>query len=47
MKFYLGVTDNKWFRYLWHQNPEDVNFWQPGGNSTFKVIERGAPFRDS
>lgn len=44
MKFYLGVTDNKWFRYLWHRNPEDVNFWQPGGNTAFKVIEPGAPF---
>ena len=40
MKFYLGVTDNKWFRYLWHRNPEDVNFWQPGSNTTFKVSLR-------
>ena len=44
MKFYLGVTDNKWFRYLSHINPEDVNFWQPGGNVTFKVLQPGAPF---
>jgi len=44
MKFDLGVTDNKWFNYLWHRNPEDVNFWLPGGNTTFKVIEPGAPF---
>src|SRR5665647_3258361 len=44
MKFYLGVTDNKWFRYLSHINPEDVNFSQPGGNVTFKVLQPGAPF---
>src|SRR5664279_5546967 len=44
MKFYLGVTDNNWYHYLSNINPEDINFWQPGGNSNFKVLERGAPF---
>lgn len=44
MKFYLGVTDNKWFDYLSKINPEDINFWQPGGKLSFKAIEKGAPF---
>lgn len=44
MKFYLGVTDNKWFRYLSNINPEDINFWQPSGNVNFKVLQSGAPF---
>jgi len=44
MKFYLGVTDNNWYRYLSAINPEDVNFWQPGGKTPFKVLEPGAPF---
>jgi len=44
MKFYLGVTDNNWYNYLRRINPEDINFWQPGGNATFKVLEHGAPF---
>jgi len=44
MKFYLGVTDNNWYRYLSHINPEDINFWQPGGTVNFKVIPSGAPF---
>lgn len=44
MKFYLGVTDNNWYRYLSQINPEDVNFWQPGGSVSFKVLEQGAPF---
>ena len=44
MKFYLGVTDTEWYNYLRMVNPEDINFWQPGGTSTFKAIERGAPF---
>jgi putative restriction endonuclease len=44
MKFYLGVTDNNWFRYLSQINPEDINFWQPGGTVNFKVLTPGAPF---
>lgn len=44
MKFYLAVTDNTWFNYLSKISPEDVNFWQPGGTSTFKVLQQNAPF---
>jgi putative restriction endonuclease len=44
MKLYLGVTDNRWYNYLSTINPEDVNFWQPGGSATFKVLNPGAPF---
>jgi putative restriction endonuclease len=44
MKFYLGVTDNSWFNYLRKINPEDVNFWQPGGNVNFKMLQSSAPF---
>lgn len=44
MKFYLGVTDNSWYNYLSAINPEDVNFWQPGGSLAFKAIPQNAPF---
>lgn len=44
MKFYLGITDINWYRYLSQNNPEDINFWQPGGKSNFKVLKPGAPF---
>lgn len=44
MKFYLGITDNAWYNYLSEKNPEDVNFWQPGGKASFKVLGLGAPF---
>lgn len=44
MKFYLGVTDNNWYKYLSQINPEDINFWQPGGTVNFKVLQIGAPF---
>ncbi len=44
MKFYVGVTDNEWFDYLSKINPEDVNFWKPGGTLSFNAIPAGAPF---
>lgn len=44
MKIYLGVTDNNWYNYLSKIQPEDINFWQPGGNANFKVLNAGAPF---
>lgn len=44
MKFYLGITDNNWFNYLSSINPEDVNFWQPGGKLGFRALQAGAPF---
>ena len=44
MKFYLGVTDDTWYNFLARQNREDVNFWQPGGNTNFKLLSPGAPF---
>ena len=44
MKIYLGITDTHWFEYLRKAKPEDVNFWQPGGHSSFKLLEQGEPF---
>ncbi|MDD2293341.1 MAG: HNH endonuclease [Bacteroidales bacterium] len=44
MKYYIGNTDKEWYDYLSKIVPEDINFWQPGGNSSFKVLEMGAPF---
>lgn len=44
MKFYLGVTDNNWYKYLSQINPKGINFWQPSGTVNFKVIPSGAPF---
>lgn len=44
MKIFLGVTDNNWYSYLSKIQPEDIDFWQPGGNANFKVLSPGAPF---
>ena len=43
MKFWVGVTDKKWFDYLSSISPDEVNFWKPGGQG-FGAIEIGAPF---
>lgn len=44
MEYYIGNTDLNWFKFLKTLSPEDINFWQPGGNFRFKAIEKGSPF---
>src|SRR3982751_1218778 len=44
MRLYIGNTDLGWNKYLSQENPEDINFWQPGGNTNFKVLAPGGPF---
>jgi putative restriction endonuclease len=39
MKFYIGVTDDNWFQYLAKVQPDELNFWQPGGKQSFKAIQ--------
>jgi putative restriction endonuclease len=43
MKFYVGITDNEWFRFLAETRPDEINFWRPGGGN-FRAIKPGAPF---
>lgn len=44
MIFYVGNTDFGWYDFLSKIQPEDVNFWRPGGKTNFKVLQPGAPF---
>lgn len=44
MKFWVGVTDNKWYQFLSQHHPDEVNFWQPGGTPPFKGAPIGLPF---
>ena len=46
MKFWVGVTDNKWYQFLSQQkpHPDEVNFWQPSGTPPFKGAPIGLPF---
>lgn len=44
MKFWVGVTDNQWFRYLSEIQPDEVNFWQPSATPPFTGAPIGLPF---
>lgn len=44
MNFFLAVTDDNWFNFLAHHEPEEVNFWRPSSTVNFKAIREGAPF---
>jgi hypothetical protein len=42
MRLYVGVTDNDWFAFLASKTEvEEVNFWRPSPNVTFKVLAPG------
>jgi putative restriction endonuclease len=44
MKFWVGVTDNKWYQFLSKICPDEVNFWQPSGTPPFTGAPIGLPF---
>ena len=44
MKFWVGVTDNKWYQFFSQLRPDEVNFWQPSGTPPFKGAPIGLPF---
>ncbi len=44
MKFYVGLTDERWFNFLQQELREDVNFWRPLGSTKFGAVPAGAPF---
>lgn len=44
MEYFIGNTDFEWFNFLRTKDPEDINFWQPGGKLRFHILKPGAPF---
>ena len=36
---YVGVTDNHWYDYLANNQPDELNFWQPGGKQAFRALQ--------
>ena len=44
VQFYVGVTDESWYRQLAATAPDEVNFWRPSPRSVFKALEPGEPF---
>lgn len=44
MKFWLGVTDNRWFDFVSSRGFDEVNFWQPSDRAPFIGLPPGTPF---
>ena len=44
MKLFVGVTDNNWYEFLAHAQPDELNFWQPRASQVFKAIGHGDLF---
>src|SRR5689334_16387809 len=44
MTFYVGITDADWFHQLSELQPDEVNFWKPGGNTAFRALKPGGLF---
>jgi putative restriction endonuclease len=45
MKLFIGITDYEWYKL--HASKafvEEVNFWRPSPNATFKALQPGEPF---
>lgn len=43
MQFYVGVTDENWYRTLMANEAEEANFWRPGA-TPFRTLELGGLF---
>jgi putative restriction endonuclease len=43
MKYFIAVTDDQWYRFLAAQQPDELNFWRPGGGG-FRAIDEGDLF---
>jgi putative restriction endonuclease len=45
MNAYIGNTDYDWYSFLSSRpDLDEVNFWRPGGGTTFKSLAPGEPF---
>jgi putative restriction endonuclease len=44
VKIWVGVTDQDWFTRLSRLRPDEVNFWQPSAQRTFRVLQPGELF---
>lgn len=44
MRFWLGVTDTRWYDFLAPRGLDEVNFWQPSSRPPFAAAPVGMPF---
>jgi len=41
---FVGITDFDWYRFCRGLQPDEVNFWRPGGGVAFRALRPGDPF---
>lgn len=44
MRFWLGVTDNRWYDFISNRSLREVNFWQPSPRPPFSSLPEGTWF---
>lgn len=44
MRYWAGVTDNRWYQFVGQRGFDEVNFWQPSARAPFKGLPEGSPF---
>lgn len=44
MRFWAGVTDNRWYQFVREHAFAEVNFWQPSARAPFTNLPEGTPF---
>lgn len=44
MRFWTGVTDNRWYQFVSARQFDEVNFWQPSTRPPFSRLPEGTPF---
>lgn len=44
MRFWVGVTNNDWYRFIAQSGSDEVNFWQPSAKPLFTRAPVGMPF---
>ena len=44
MRLYVGITDKDWYCKLSASEPDEVNFWKPGAQGSFSVLQPGELF---
>lgn len=44
MRFWAGVTDNRWYQFVGQRQFDEVNFWQPSSRAPFTGLPEGTPF---
>lgn len=40
----MGITDLDWFKFLAREQPDEVNFWRPGGKQAFRALKPNEMF---